>query len=77
MVGISYHWWNSKFQRDSQVASALMKNKLRAGLRVTFIFIISGTLKFLELKIYTEKNYPRIIGRLLTIIEILSKVNLR
>ena len=77
MVGISYHWWNSKFQRDSQVASALMKNKLRAGLRVTFIFIISGTLKFLELKIYEKKNYPRIIGRLLTIIEILSKVNLR
>ena len=38
MVGISYHWWNSKFQRDSQVASALMKNKLRAGLRVTYYF---------------------------------------
>ena len=38
MVSISYHWWNSKFQRDSQVASALMKNKLRAGLRVTYYF---------------------------------------
>ena len=38
MVGISYHEWNSKFQLDSQVASAVMKNKLRVGLRVTYDF---------------------------------------
>ena len=36
MVGISYHGWNSKFQRDSQVALAVMKNKLGAELMVKY-----------------------------------------
>ena len=38
MVRISYHGWHSEFHRDSQVASAVMKNKLRVGLRVTYYF---------------------------------------